>query len=192
MISDRLLAAALAVFVLSTPVLVSAADSPSPPKDPAVLAYPDPVPTVVTYTPTPAPTPEPTPTPAPVVLQAAAPTEEPIVLQAAAPAPIVLSTDIEHMVCSYSWDCATALRIMWAESGGRPEAWNPWDSQGRGVCGLFQVAVPLHQGVLNLFGGDCYNAATNVAAAFHLYQETLKLGERNGWCRHWFAQVGQC
>jgi hypothetical protein len=44
------------------------------------------------------------------------------------------------MVCSYSWNCAEALNVMWCESGGRPEA-----VSAAGYYGLFQLS-PMHGG----------------------------------------------
>jgi len=72
-----------------------------------------------TLTPSPAPTPQPTPEPTPI--PTAAPTPVPTPVPTPEPtAPPMLTNAIEELVCSYPWDCHTALKIMWCESGGKP------------------------------------------------------------------------
>jgi hypothetical protein len=66
-----------------------------------------------------------TPTPVPVSTQA----PEPIPLPT-----IILANEIEVLVCTYSWDCLTALNVMWCESGGKPNAIG-----GGTNYGLFQI-----------------------------------------------------
>ena len=64
-----------------------------------------------------------------------APVITPEPLSAPAPRPnIVLTNDVERLVCDQAWDCLTALNIMWCESGGRPEATNG------NHYGLFQIS----------------------------------------------------
>lgn len=73
-------------------------------------------------TPTPSPTPSPTPTPEPP--------RNPPANSVGAQA----SGDWVALVCSYAWDCATALRIIECESHGDIYAVNP----SSGACGLWQ------------------------------------------------------
>ena len=65
--------------------------------------------------------------------------------------------EIEEMVCSYAWNCAWALAVMYCESSGNPNAYNPAGP----YIGLFQ----LHESL----GSDLFNPATNIATAYSLY-----------------------
>jgi len=98
---------------------------------------PEPVDTIIYYSTAPAPTPVPVPAPA--------------------PAPIAVSTGgWEGIVCSYDWDCDWALAVIYCESGGNPNAYNP-----AGYVGLFQI----WEGN----GSNLSDPATNIAAAYSLY-----------------------
>lgn len=144
------------------------------------------------FIPTPPP---PTPTPEPIVISPA-PTEAPAPIEVVEPAPEpveppppppaaspVLTNEIEHLVCSYDWPCLQALNIMWCESGGRPGAINMWTGTADpydGVFGLYQIALPLHSGLVAQYGGDVFNPATNIAVAYHLW-----LGNGRSWYPDW-------
>jgi hypothetical protein len=71
--------------------------------------------------------------------------------------PPALSTSLEELVCSYGWDCSWALGVMYCESGGNPNAYNP---AGPYIC-LFQ----LHQS----HGSNLLDPATNVAVAYSVF-----------------------
>jgi Transglycosylase SLT domain len=73
------------------------------------------------------------------------------------PRPVVPIGAIEEMVCSYAWDCSWALSVMYCESGGNPNAYNPAGP----YIGLFQIHESL--------GTDLYDPATNIATAYSLY-----------------------
>ena len=118
-------------------------------------------------TPTPAPTPEPTPVPTPPPPPTPAPTPVPV---SAMP-----RTEIDALVCTYSWPCDQALRVMWCESGGR--AW----AIGRGVnYGLFQINQ-VHASRFGGFWETWMDPATNISWAYQIWS-------RQGWrpwgCRH--------
>jgi len=81
-------------------------------------------------TPTPSPTPSPTPTPARTP-EPLAPVRE---SQPANSGQAQVSGDWVSEVCSYAWDCQTALRIIECESHGDIYAVNP----SSGACGLWQ------------------------------------------------------
>lgn len=90
------------------------------------------------------------------------------------------SAEIRELVCSYDWDCNTAMYIMWRESRGNPRAYNETPVWYRGVenhavC-LFQILLPLHSD--KLFG-DWTVPEVCIAAAYSLYSET-------GDWRHWW------
>jgi hypothetical protein len=106
---------------------------------------------------TPAPTPEPTPPPPPP------PTPVPISPMA--------KTEIEALVCTYSWPCGEALRVMWCESGGR--AW----AVGRGSnYGLFQINQ-VHASRFANFWNAWMDPVSNVQWAYSIWA-------RQGW-RPW-------
>lgn len=125
---------------------------------------------------TPAPTPDPVPEPPP-----APPLPAPTAL------PAVPANDIERLVCSYSWPCGEALRIMWCESGGDPTTWVPWTATATpddGVAGLFQIATHAN-GVRQWVGWDLFDPAQNVEAAYIMWS-----GNGGSWypdwaCRPW-------
>ncbi len=84
---------------------------------------------------------------------------------AAAPVAQPAAADWQDLVCSYDWDCAWALAVIYCESGGNPNAYNP---QGPYV-GLFQI----WEG----HGANLRDPATNIAAAYSLYLS----GGRGNW-----------
>ena len=77
------------------------------------------------------------------------------------------------LVCSYEWDCETALSIMWRESRGDPLAYSTipvWDSRSYihyARC-LFQLLSPMHD---DYFMGDWRDPEVCIAAAYRLYQD---------------------
>lgn len=76
-----------------------------------------------------------------------------------------MAEDTEALVCSYSWDCQTALRIVQCESG--------WDSQavGRhGERGLFQIS-PIHAWRWPTFWSEWMIPEVNVRWAYELWAE---------------------
>ncbi len=78
---------------------------------------------------------------------------------------------IEALICDRAWPCSEALAVAWCESRYDPLAYNV-----SGASGVFQLLMPLHEARLN--GGDVFDAETNIAAAFGLWNET------RDW-RHW-------
>jgi hypothetical protein len=65
-------------------------------------------------------------------------------------------TNIEALVCSYPWDCSWALSVMYCESGGNPNAYNPAGP----YIGLFQILSS---------DSSLFDPVTNVAAAYQKY-----------------------
>lgn len=100
----------------------------------------------------------PEPPPAPVASAVAAAT--PTIL----PAPAKWSeADIRALICSYSWDCATALRIAHCESQYR----SIQNLAGGPYFGIFQ----LWSGHFRA-GEDWRDPATNIAVAWRVYQSS--------------------
>lgn len=121
---------------------------------------------VATFTPTPTPTATPTPTPTPLPTWTPEPvyptwTPEPPVAER----PVVASAsgDVQSLICSFGWNCATALAVASCESGLNPNAYN-----GHHV-GLFQLDPYFH--TWRSPTGEIWSAYGNVAAAYHLYLE---------------------
>jgi hypothetical protein len=67
------------------------------------------------------------------------------------------------MVCSYSWDCVTALNVMWCESGGRPNAIG-----GGANYGLFQING-VHARKYPNFWETWMDPATNISWAYSIW-----------------------
>ena len=113
--------------------------------------------------PTPTPSPEPTATPAPVGrVYAASETIAEITLP-----------DIRALICSYDWDCPTALSIAHCESRYHP------DSTNGIMLGLFQISdydpVSGWQGWWRYFGFDSSRYAEpayNVQLAYLIWQHS--------------------
>lgn len=88
---------------------------------------------------------------------------------------------IRAIVCSpqFSWGCNAALYVVRCESNFHPDSYNYTPIYNNGVenhaTGLFQLALPLHSGLLQ--GGDPYDPYVNTRAAYQLW-----LG--SGWA-HW-------
>jgi uncharacterized protein YabE (DUF348 family) len=74
------------------------------------------------------------------------------------PQPPPSGQDWGELVCSYGWDCSWALAVISCESGGNSSAYNPAGP----YVGLFQI----WEG----FGGNLWDPAVNIAAAYSLYQ----------------------
>lgn len=71
----------------------------------------------------------------------------------------------DDLVCSYSWPCSQALRVMACESTNNPAAYNA------GQYGLFQVNYPYHA---SRVGGDpnvLFDPEINVAVAHAIWRE---------------------
>jgi len=66
------------------------------------------------------------------------------------------------IVCSYDWDCEYALAVIRCESNGNADSYNPAGP----YIGLFQI--------WHGYGGDLYDPAVNIAAAYAIYS-------RSGW-----------
>lgn len=94
---------------------------------------------------------------------------------------------IEAMICSFDWPCSEAVHVAGCESGrdlnGNLDgyaAYNLWTATADpndGVFGLFELALPLHQGLLD---GPWSDAYANSEAAHQLWADT------RDW-RHWAA-----
>lgn len=108
-------------------------------------------------TPEPTPTPTPTPTPSPELEK---PPEVVQPVRTAAPQPRGGQYDLEELVCSYSWSCETALRVMYCESGGQ----NVQNYGGGPYVGPFQVGLFHFRA-----GEDPWHVPTNVAVAYRVY-----------------------
>ncbi len=70
--------------------------------------------------------------------------------------------DTAALICSYDWDCSTALAIVWRESRFEPEAVNP----ASGCAGLFQIN-PIH----GYSREWLLVPENNVTVAYALYEE---------------------
>ncbi len=102
------------------------------------------------------------------------PTTEPITTPTPQTAPRSATVpprgSIEALICDWAWDCAGALSVAFCESRYDPLAYN-----ASGASGVFQLMMPLHASRVD---GDVFDAETNIAAAFGLWNET------RDW-RHW-------
>jgi hypothetical protein len=94
------------------------------------------------------PTPQPTATPR-ISGRPAAPPE--VRRPAAAP-----PGNVEALVCSYPWNCSWALSVMYCESGGNPNAYNPAGP----YIGLFQILGS---------SSSLFDPVVNVATAYDKY-----------------------
>jgi hypothetical protein len=94
------------------------------------------------------PTPQPTATPR----TSARPAAPPEVRRPAS----VPAGGIEALVCSYPWNCSWALSVMYCESGGNPNAYNPAGP----YIGLFQILGS---------SSSLFDPVVNVAAAYDKY-----------------------
>lgn len=86
-----------------------------------------------------------------------------------APSSVGDGGSIEQLICSYSWDCATALRVAHCESRLNPAV----VSSGGGNLGLFQVNT-IHRSRWEAMGysrADMLTAGPNVAVAYSLWSE---------------------
>jgi len=81
----------------------------------------------------------------------------------APPAPPTATGPIADLICSYPWDCATALRVAECESGLNPRAVG-----SAGERGLFQVH-PVHRAWLGARWDQLFDPAVNVAVAFEMW-----------------------
>ena len=72
---------------------------------------------------------------------------------------------VEALICSYSWDCDTALRIARCESGYRPDAVS-WDGTSFGVMQLY---APVWAGVFPDFWSQWMDAEWNIARGWEIY-----------------------
>jgi hypothetical protein len=97
-------------------------------------------------------TPTPQPTATPEFVAAGRPAAPPEVRRPAANPP----RNIEALVCSYPWNCSWALSVMYCESGGNPNAYNPAGP----YIGLFQILSS---------DSSLFDPVTNVAAAYQKY-----------------------
>lgn len=77
--------------------------------------------------------------------------------------PTVPVGDLETLICSYGWDCATALRVARCES-----TMNPGAVGGAGERGLFQIH-PVHAPALGDRWGQLFDPAVNVQVAFEMW-----------------------
>ena len=74
--------------------------------------------------------------------------------------------EAEALVCAYSWDCATAMRIVDCETGGTFYAGSVGDY---GERGLFQIhEVHWHKPECS---GDLFDPAYNTACAYSIWLE---------------------
>lgn len=64
--------------------------------------------------------------------------------------------DWRDLVCSYGWDCSWAMSVIYCESGGNPNAYNPAGP----YVGLFQILDP---------SVSLFDPAENIAAAYSKY-----------------------
>lgn len=73
---------------------------------------------------------------------------------------------IKEEIAKYDWDYETAYAVMMAESGGKPDAYNPEAHNGcNGSVGLFQIAC-VHDDPEKL-----YDPVYNVQRAYEIWSE---------------------
>ena len=139
----------------------------------------------------------PTPTlivvPEPVLVApvAADGTLEPLAGPTEAPHEFV-SGSLEAMLCQLPWPCWEAVSVAACESGRNLDGfldgalatnyWTGTPQEGDGVFGLMQIALPLHQGILDVYGGDWRDPWANAQTAYQLW-----LGKGGTWT-HWAWQ----
>ena len=105
--------------------------------------------------------------------------------------------DLRDLVCSYAWDCSTALSITACESGFNPSAVSPTDDwglmqlhAGRSLDGATYAEHFARHGFTGWrayfealgWGWFPLDAEWNVAAAYHIW-------ERGGWSK-WNCSAG--
>lgn len=74
------------------------------------------------------------------------------------------ATHYEELICSYDWDCSKAMRVMFCESRGDPNAYSA------GNIGLFQINA-IHRGRVGGEERELYDPTTNVRVAWEIYRE---------------------
>lgn len=106
----------------------------------------------------------------PVVTATTAPPPSPATtVPPPAPAPTVPHGDLETLICSYPWDCSTALRVAQCESTMNPRAISP----GGHDWGLMQVNT-VHRGRVADMGyqwEDLLDPRVNLEVAWTIYAE---------------------
>ena len=79
---------------------------------------------------------------------------------------------VVDVICAYSWNCETALRVAWCESSWGRALYNSVPIYNAGVenhaVGWFGLALPLHQ---RHYDGPSGSIGADTAAAFSLYAE---------------------
>ena len=73
---------------------------------------------------------------------------------------------IQALICSYSWDCDTALRVAWCESRSDPAAVS-WNGTSYGLFQIWQG----HAWRWPDFWSEWMNPSRNVEYAYELYLE---------------------
>lgn len=107
---------------------------------------------VIDTTPTPSPAPTPSPTPSPVPPLPTPP-----------PTPIITST--QEIICAYTWDCVTAMRIVSCETGG---TFDPNAVGDAGERGWFQIHST-HWGKPQCNPNLLFDPVYNTACAYFIY-----------------------
>ena len=88
---------------------------------------------------------------------------EPAASAAPEPPAFTPATDIEQWICTYNWDCRTALRVLYCESGADPNA------IGRGSnYGLYQINA-VHASHWAGFWEHWFEPAWNIALAYEIW-----------------------
>jgi hypothetical protein len=76
---------------------------------------------------------------------------------------------LRDLVCSYDWDCGTAMRVAWCESSYRPDVISPTNDYG-----LMQVNRRAHSGRVAAMGytwDDLLSPGPNLEVAWAIYAE---------------------
>ena len=83
------------------------------------------------------------------------------------PAPrVALSlAEVEALVCTFDWPCATAVCIAWAESEGE---W--WAESETDDHGLMQLNRPTYERVFGERWAGVYEPARNVELAYEVFE----------------------
>ena len=77
---------------------------------------------------------------------------------------------VEQMICSYDWDCPTALQVAECESNMNPGAISPVNRNGTRDWGLMQINDGAWKQAFPVRWAKVLDPEVNLAMAWHIYQ----------------------